>query len=86
MAGLTDEFVRIFVNARPVDAAPNETVLSAIARWDAGIAAQLERGERALADSRGLVAPLDTVVYGGAIYRVVSARQLHANDDPFADV
>ena len=78
--------VRIFVNAKPVDAEPGDSVLAAIARWDADIAEQLQTGKRALADSRGLVTPLDTIVHGGAIFRVVSARQLQANDDPFADV
>jgi hypothetical protein len=77
--------IRIFVNAAPVDAQSGDTVLDAIARWDAGMAETLRTGTRALADSRGLVAPLDTPVHGGAIFRVVSARQLQANDDPFAD-
>jgi len=77
--------IRIFVNAKPVDAQPQDTVIDAITRWDAGMADSLRTGARALADSRGIVAPLDTPVHGGAIFRVVSARQLQANDDPFAD-
>lgn len=77
--------IRIFVNAKPVDAQPGDTVIGAIARWDAGMADSLQSGARALADSRGLVTPLDTPVHGGAIFRVVSAKQLQANDDPFAD-
>jgi hypothetical protein len=80
------EPVRIFVNAKPVDAEPGEAVIDAIARWDADIAATLRAGSRALADNRGIVTPLETIVHGGAIFRVVSARQLRANDDPFADV
>src|SRR6185312_5603034 len=83
------EPVRIFVNATPLDAQRGETVIDAIARWDGTLAATLRAGERALADNRGLVTPLDTVVHGGAIFRVVSNRQLRADereDDPFADV
>ncbi len=75
---------RIFVNATPVDATPGETVISAISRWDLSIAELLQVGKRALTDSRGLPAELDTLVSGGAIFRVVSSRQLHSDDDPFA--
>jgi hypothetical protein len=77
--------IRIFVNSRPVDAVAGDTVLAAIERWDPAIAATLRDGSRALADSRGLVAPLDTQVYGGAIFRVVSNRQLQESDDPYED-
>jgi hypothetical protein len=83
------EPVRIFVNATPLDARRGEPVIEAIARWDDALASTLKAGERALADNRGLVTPLDTVVYGGAIFRVVSNRQLRADDrddDPYADV
>jgi len=79
------EPVRIFVNAKSVDARPGETVIDAIDRWDAAVAGTLRAGERALADNRGLVAPLDTIVYGGAIFRVVSNRQLREADDPYAE-
>ena len=80
------EPVRIFVNAKPLDAKPGEAVIDAIARWDETIASTLRAGERALADNRGIVTPLETVVHGGAIFRVVSNRQLRADDDPYADV
>jgi hypothetical protein len=75
-----DDIVRIFVNAVPIDASPGETVIDAIARWDAGVGEQLRAGERALADSRGLGIGLETPVHGGAIFRVVSGRQLEADD------
>jgi hypothetical protein len=80
------EPIRIFVNANPVDACPGEAVIDAIARWDHGMATTLRAGERALADNRGIVTSLETVVHGGAIFRVVSNRQLRDNDDPYADV
>ena len=38
------------------------------------VAERILTGERALADSRGLPAPPDAPVFGGAIFRVVSAR------------
>ncbi len=82
MAELT---VSIFVNAAPVGARAGEPVIDAIERWDSAVAAQLREGARALADSRGIAAPVDTPAYGGAIFRVVSARQLQTTDDPFAD-
>ena len=77
--------IRIFVNSRPVDAIPGDTVLSAIERWDPAIAASLREGKRALADSRGLVSSLEEPVYGGAIFRVVSNRQLQESADPYED-
>jgi hypothetical protein len=88
MAELTQKgpAVRIFVNAKPVDAQPSEPVIEAIHRWDSALAGALRDGSRALTDSRGLVTALDAPVYAGAIYRIVSGRQLQANDDPFADV
>lgn len=93
------EPVRIFLNGVPLDAERGETVLDAISRWDGALAAQLRDGARALADNRGLVTGLDTVVYGGAIFRVVSNRpgnhhaglggdteqQFDPADDPLTD-
>lgn len=76
---------RIFVNATPVEAAAGEPAIDAIARWDPVMAEQLRGGARALTDSRGLVAPIETPVHAGAIFRVVSNRQLRDTDDPFAE-
>lgn len=66
--------VRVYVNGRGVDAPAEGTALDAVRIWDAAAADQIVAGTRALADSRGLSAPADQRVYGGAIYRVVSAR------------
>jgi|HubBroStandDraft_6_1064221.scaffolds.fasta_scaffold635365_2 hypothetical protein len=76
---------KIFVNGIPVDALHGEKVIDAIQRWDASVAEQLRTGGRALADSRGLPAGMDTPAHGGAIFRVVSSRQLQSDDDPLAD-
>ncbi len=80
------DMVRIFVNSRPVDGEPGESVIGAISRWDSELAEQLNTGKKALSDSRGLSIALDTVVYNGAIFRVVSARQLQEILDPFEGV
>jgi hypothetical protein len=66
--------VRVYVNGRGVDAPVNGTALDAVRLLDPAIADQVAAGTRALADSRGLAAAADQRVYGGAIYRVVSAR------------
>jgi hypothetical protein len=76
---------KIFVNGLPVDGLHGEGVIDAIQRWDAALANQLRGGRRTLADSRGLSATLETPIYGGAIFRVVSSRQLQADEDPLAD-
>ena len=80
------DVIRIFVDAQPVDACPGEGVIDAIQRWNPEIAASVLGGQRALADSRGIVTAPDTPVHGGAIFRVVSNRQLRADDDPYAEV
>jgi hypothetical protein len=74
------ETCTIFVNAVPVEAVRGETVIQAIERWDGAVAEQLRAGERGLADSRGVVAGLDMVVHGGAIFRVVSGRQVQDDE------
>jgi len=67
--------VRVYVNGSGVDAPANGTALDAVRLWNAAAAAEVERGARALTDSRGLPTPPDTPVHGGAIFRLVSARQ-----------
>lgn len=67
--------VRVFFNGRGVDAPHGASVLDAARLWDVNEAGAIERGERALADSRGLPADPASPVYGGAIFRLVSARQ-----------
>jgi hypothetical protein len=67
--------VRVYVNGSGVDAPANGTALDAVRLWNADAAAEVERGTRALTDSRGLPTPPDTPVHGGAIFRLVSARQ-----------
>ena len=66
--------VRVFINAAGVDVPEGATALDAVRLWDAAAARDVQAGRRALADSRGLPAAPDTPVYGGAIFRLVSAR------------
>jgi hypothetical protein len=47
---------------------------------DAEAAAAVAAGTRAVADSRGIAVPADTVVSGGYVMRLVSARALR--EDP----
>jgi hypothetical protein len=68
------EPVTVFVNARAVQVAAGSTVLDAVRAFDPAEGAALAAGTRAVTDSRGLPAPADAVVYGGAIFRLVSAR------------
>lgn len=80
------DLVRFFVDGHPVDGVAGESAISAISRWNTDIADQLTSGKRALSDSRGLPTGVDTVIHGGAIYRVVSNRQMQEILDPFKDV
>jgi hypothetical protein len=67
--------IRVYINGRGVDAASGGCALDAVRVWDAQVAAEIEGGRRALADSRGL--PLDpaTPVFSGLIMRIVSNRE-----------
>lgn len=67
--------VRIYINARPVDAAAGSTPLAALERHDADAAALVSGGTRIMVDHRGLPAAMDEPVSNGSIFRVVSARQ-----------
>lgn len=74
MSEATRTRVRIFLDAEPVDAERDEPVIAAIARFNPAMERALRDGARSLADSRGLVVPFDTIVHGGAIFRIVSGR------------
>lgn len=66
--------VRVYFNGRGIDAPSDATVLDALQLWDPAAAAEVQGGTRALADSRGLAADPASIVHGGAIFRLVSAR------------
>jgi hypothetical protein len=67
--------VRVYINGKPVDVAPDATALDAVRVFDPASADLLQSGERALADSRGLPIGADVTVYAGLILRVVSGRR-----------
>jgi hypothetical protein len=66
--------VRVYVDARPVDVPGGGTALDAVRIADPGAAASVEQGVRAIADSRGLPIDPGSLVHGGAIFRLISAR------------
>ncbi len=70
--------VRVYFNGRGIDAPAGATTLDALRVWDAAVADEVAGGTRALADSRGIAADPSAPVYGGAIFRLVSARTREA--------
>lgn len=67
--------VRVFVNERGVSVPAGSTALAAVRALFPDDADGIEAGRLRLTDSRGLPTAADTVVNGGAIYRVVTARE-----------
>ena len=57
------------------------TVLDAVRDFDAAAADALVAGSRGVTDSRGLPSAIDAPVFGGAIFRLVSARAARAAGD-----
>ncbi|MBC7790370.1 MAG: hypothetical protein H7Z74_10525 [Anaerolineae bacterium] len=70
----------VFVNSARVTVARGATVLDAVRAWDEREGAAVEVGDRVVTDSRGLPAALDTVVHGGAIFRIMTARARAGGD------
>ncbi|MCU0636126.1 MAG: adenosine deaminase family protein [Gemmatimonadaceae bacterium] len=67
--------VRVFVNERGVSVPVGSDAVTAVRTLDAALADALAAGEARLTDSRGLPVEPDTVVYGGAIFRVIGGRR-----------
>ena len=66
--------VRAYVNERPVDVARGASVRAAVDAFDAEQGARLAAGAVQVTDSRGLPIDPDTLVHGGAIYRLIPVR------------
>jgi hypothetical protein len=66
--------LRVFVDGAGLDVPRGATALDAVRAHDAAAADLVARRERAIADSRGLAIDPATVVRGGEVLRVVSAR------------
>ena len=75
----------IFIDGTPVSAHAGQTTLDAITQWRPEVAASLADDTRVLTDSRGLPADPASLACAGAIFRVVSSRQLRANDHTSTD-
>jgi hypothetical protein len=68
--------IRVFVNGKAQSVSRGATILDAIRAFDAAEADEVAAGTRAATDSRGLPVAHETVVSGGMVLRVVSARAL----------
>lgn len=66
--------VRIYIDAKPVDASRGSQLIDALAAASPADAEQVRGGSRMITDSRGLPAAPESEVYDGAIFRIVSAR------------
>jgi hypothetical protein len=64
-----------------VEVPTGATVMDAVAAADPAAAGALGRGERAVADSRGLPVAPDARLTGGFVMRLVSARARPAEPD-----
>jgi hypothetical protein len=67
--------VRVFVNERGVTVPSGSSALDAVRVLFPDDAEGIESGRLRLTDSRGLPTPAETPVNGGAIFRVVTARE-----------
>jgi len=73
---LTSSSFFIFVDGTPVSVNAGQTTLDAIVAWQPQIAESISNDSRILTDSRGLPADPAAPAFAGAIFRVVSNRQL----------
>lgn len=68
----------VFVDGARVEVARTGSALDAVRLADAATADAIERGERAITDSRGLPIPPHSAAHAGAIFRIVRARAASA--------
>ena len=69
------EVIRAYVNGRGVDVPAGASAIDAVRVADALAAAEVEAGNRALTDSRGLPLEPSALLSGGSIIRIVSGRR-----------
>lgn len=74
MSDSMSDTVRVYVNGVGVDAPTTATALDAVQIADPAAADRIRAGERAVSDSRGLPIASDSVLYNGAIFRIISNR------------
>lgn len=69
------DVIRAYVNGHGVDVPAGASALDAVRTADPVAAEQVEAGERALTDSRGLPLEPSATLSGGSIIRIVSGRR-----------
>ena len=69
------ETIRAYVNGKGVDVPAGAAAIDAVRAADSDAAIQVEAGDRALTDSRGLPLEPTAVLSGGSIIRIVSGRR-----------
>lgn len=72
--------IPVFVNAARVDVRDDASALDAVRAWRADAAREVEEGTLLVTDSRGLPIDAASRVHGGAIFRLVRAREQGAGD------
>jgi hypothetical protein len=72
--------IPVFVNSAKIELPTESTALDAVRLWSEDAAREVLEGTRVITDDRGLPIVPDTVVHGGSIFRLVSARA--AGDAP----
>lgn len=70
-----DSTLRVYVDAKSVDAPKSATVIDAIEIADSSLASSVRAGDSMVTDSRGLPISSDTPLHGGAIFRVIPVRK-----------
>jgi len=73
-----DSMLRVYVDAKPVDAPKSATVVDAIEIADPTLASSVREGRSTVTDSRGLPISSDTQLHGGAILRVIPVRKANS--------
>jgi hypothetical protein len=73
--------IRVFVNGTALSVEPGHTVLDAVRVFGTVEADEVAAGTRAVTDSRGLPIALESMVTGGAVLRIVSARALRTAEE-----
>jgi hypothetical protein len=76
------ETLRVFIDARGVDVAPDATAIDAVEAFDPAIATAVRAGEKILTDSRGLPVDADSTLQSGAIFRLITRRDRSADSNP----
>ena len=66
--------MRVFVNGRGLDAPSGGTALDAIAIHSPTDATAVREGTLVVTDSRGLPVPAETLLFNGALFRLIPNR------------